>query len=241
MRLPLAPGDLVQVAARAVIPVAGILFLQWQPGDVVFVYCADVLASVYVVCVLTCARLFAMEPVEGPAWWRRLWVGVQLGLTAIAPWLAIALPLAATMAIVLATVGLDWQHVLASRSLWLAAAAQFGTAVLFLLREYDAIVDAPNADWAIKRQFGLVFLRWVIVLMIGWSVLAGLPGYGFTVVLACSVATIAVELFPNRVLRSVGAADLAMLPDARDPASPGGMPPTARVARHASRHGRRRH
>jgi hypothetical protein len=139
---------------------------------------------------------------------------VQLGLTALAPWAVIAVPLAVTMAIVLATAGFDWHAAMGARALWIAAAAQFGTAVSLLLRDYD-LVDAPDADRQIKRRFGLVFLRWAIVLFIGWSVLAALPNYGFTIVVACSIATLLLELQPNRTLRALGAGDLAAAPGPR--------------------------
>jgi hypothetical protein len=206
--------DVVQVVLRALIPIAGILFLGWSAGNVIFVYCADVLASVYAVCVLACGRLFAMEPAGGPAWWRRLSYGLQLAVTALAPWAAIALPLAGTMAMVLALAGFDWRGALTSRGLWIATAAQFGTAVSLLLRDYD-LVEARNADWQIKRRFGLVFLRWAIVLVVGWSVLAALPHYGFTIVIACTLATLFLELAPNRTLRAFGAAELAAMPGQR--------------------------
>jgi hypothetical protein len=105
----------------------------------------------------------------------------------VGPWLAIALPLAGTMAMVLAMAGFDWQGALGSRELWIATAAQFGVAVSLLLRDYD-LVKARNADVLIKRRFGLAFLRWAIVLLVGWSVLAALPSYGFTIVPATSRA-----------------------------------------------------
>ena len=214
MTLPVPPGDLLHVAVRAAIPLVGIAFFGWPAANVVFVYCVDVLASLYAVCVLTCGRLFAMEPTSGPLWWQRLWSGTQLALSALLPWVAIALPLAVTMGIVLTTAGFDWEAVLHERGLWLAAAAQFGAAVTPLLRDYDFLVEARDADWGIKRRFGLVFLRWVIVLMIGWSVLEALPGYGITIVIACTLATVALELYPNQVLRAFGAADLATPPPA---------------------------
>ena len=115
---------------------------------------------------------------------------------------------------VLAMAGFDWRGALASRELWIAALVQFGIAVNLLLRDYD-LVEARNADWAIKRRFGLVFLRWAIVVVIGWSVLAALPNYGFTIVVACSLATLLLELAPNRTLRAFGAADLAGMPRQR--------------------------
>jgi hypothetical protein len=48
------------------VPLAGVLLFGWSPGDVLFVYCADVLAGLHVVCVPACARLAAFE-VRGPA------------------------------------------------------------------------------------------------------------------------------------------------------------------------------
>ena len=241
MTLPLPAGDVLQVALRALVPVAGVLFLGWPAGNVVFVYCADVLASMYVVCVLACARLFALEATEGPAWWRRSWAMAQLALMALMPWVVIAAPLAVTMVIVLVATGFDWQEALRSRGLWLGALAQFGIALQLLLRDYDALLAAPDADRAIKRRFGLVFLRWAIVLAIGWSVLAAFPDYGLVIVIACSVATAALELYPDRVLRAFGSADLATDGALGDGAAAGEGTKGrgGRGRRHRARHGRR--
>ncbi|HEY1325368.1 MAG TPA: hypothetical protein VGI14_00415 [Casimicrobiaceae bacterium] len=205
----LLPRDILHVVFRAAIPLAGVLWLDWSAGNLLFVYLADTLASVYVVCVLTCGRLFAIEPVDGPAWWRRSWFGVQLGMTALMPWLVIAVPFAAMMAVVLSMARLDWASALHDRRLWLAVAAQFGGAVMLLLREYRFVLAQRDADWRIKRAFGLAFLRWAIVLVAGWALLAAPRLYGVILVAVASLVTVALELYPDRVLRAFGAPDLA--------------------------------
>jgi hypothetical protein len=66
-RVELPLPEVVQVVVRAVVPLAGALFLRWSAGNVLFIYCADTLASMYAVCVLACARLFAFDAGGGPA------------------------------------------------------------------------------------------------------------------------------------------------------------------------------
>jgi hypothetical protein len=205
--------DAVQVVVRAAIPLVGVLFLGWSAGNLLVVYFADVLASIYVVCVLACGRLFGFDAGDGPAWWRRLWLGVQLGLTALMPWIVVAVPLGVTLVIVLATVSFDWTAALHDRHLWLAVAAQFGAAVGLLLREYRFVLAQPDADVRIKRAFGLAFLRWAIVLMAAWSVLGALPFFGIVLIAVAAIATVVLELYPNRVLRAFNAPDLAAPPN----------------------------
>jgi hypothetical protein len=234
--MPAAPAEVVQVVVRAAVPLFGALFLGWPAGNLLLVYCADVLAALYVVCVLACGRLFAFDVDAGPAWWRRLWYDVQLALTALLPFAALAVPVAVTMALVLAQVGFDWRHALAERGLWLGVAAQFSAAATLLLREYDAAIAAPDAGWRIKRRAGLAFLRWGVIAMAAWSIIAVLPYRAVLLVAACTLAQIALELYPARVLRSFGAADLAVPPAlAHDPSA---QPGTSAV--HAQRLRRRR-
>jgi hypothetical protein len=98
------------------------------------------------------------------------------------------------------------------RRVWLAVLAQFGAAISVLLRDYDAWLTEPGVDWRIRRRFGLVLLRWVIVLIAAWSMLAAFPFYAVALVAVCTLATIALELYPNRVLRAFNAPHLAAPP-----------------------------
>jgi hypothetical protein len=229
----------VQVVVRAAIPLAGALLLGWSAANLLFVYAADTLASIYAVCVLACGRLFSFDTDRGPAWWRRLWSGGQLALTALLPWGAICAALVVSMALTLQLAGFDWTAGLQDRNLWLAVAGQFSAAIAFVLRDYDAEMAAPDADWRIRRRFGLVFLRWVIVLLAGWSVLAVLPFYGLALVAVCTAATIALELYPDRMLRAFGSPDRVVLPpQAREAGSGPGRASGERAHR---RSWRRRH
>jgi hypothetical protein len=220
---------LVQLVVRAVVPVAGVLFFGWAAGNVLFVHCADVLAGLYVVCVLACARLVAFDDGGGPAWWRRLWSGTQLALTALLPFGAAAIPIVGTMLIVLAQAGFDWRGALADRGLWLGVGAQFAAAVGLLLRVGDAVPADPRADWVIRRWAGLVFLRWGLVALAAWSVIGMLPGRGLLLVVAGVLTQLALDLRPNAVLRTFGAADLAEPPPSGSAALPPGGPTAPRA------------
>jgi hypothetical protein len=113
----------------------------------------------------------------------------------------IALPLAASMGIVLTLAQFDWSQALHDRGVWLAVLAQFGAAISVLLRDYDAWLMEPGVDWRIRRRFGLVLLRWVIVLLAAWSVLAAFPFYAVALVAVCTLATIARALSQSRAAR----------------------------------------
>jgi hypothetical protein len=224
------------VVARALIPIAGVLFLHWSASNLLIIYFADTLASFFSVGVLAAGRLSGVEQASGPEWYRRLSRGLQLAGSGALIALVIALVPFGFLLFMLLLQDFFWRMALYDRDLWIGVAAQFCAAVTLLLREYRRIEADPDADRLIRARFGLVFVRWFVVcgvFMLSAEILTpwGETGawlFGFVLVLTYALATIAMELQPERLLALFGARDLV----------PGGAKPAQRdaAARDPHRH-----
>jgi hypothetical protein len=210
------------VIARTLVPIAGVLFLHWSAANLLIVYFADTLAAFFAVSVLAAGRLSADEVPGGPAWYQRLVTGARLATYGAMVTLIVGLVPFGFLAFMLLLQDFVWQFALHDRDLWIGVAAQFCAAVTLLLREYRHIEAASDADRIIRARFGLVFMRWVIVCMVFFAaaellqpqrggVLATI--FGFVLVLAYAVATILMELQPQRLLAAF-APDLVQRPSA---------------------------
>jgi len=210
------------VIARTLVPIAGVLFLHWSAANLLIVYFADTLAAFFAVSVLAAGRLSAGEAPVGPAWYQRFVTGARLATYGAMVTLIVGLVPFGFLAFMLLLQDFVWQFALPDRDLWIGVAAQFCAAVTLLLREYRHIEAASDADRIIRARFGLVFMRWVIVCMVFFAaaelfepqnggILADI--FGFVLVLAYAVATILMELQPQRLLAAF-APDLVQRPSA---------------------------
>jgi hypothetical protein len=208
------------VIARTLVPTAGVLFLHWSAANLLIVYFADTLAAFFAVSVLAAGRLSPSETPTGPQWYRRLVTGARLAGSGALVTLIVGLVPFGFLVFMLLMQDFVWQFALHDRDLWIGVAAQFCAAVTLLLREYRRIEAASDADRVIRARFGLVFVRWVIVCMVffaaaellqpqGGGILADI--FGFVLVLAYAVATIVMELQPQRLLAAF-APDLVAQP-----------------------------
>ena len=197
------------VIARALIPIIGILFLQWSSENTLIVYFADTLAAFFAVSVLAAGRLGGVEETTGPSWYQRLSRGLQLASSGAGVMLIVGLVPFGFLAFMLLIQDFDWRYALHDRDLWIGIAAQFCAAVTLLLREYRHVEAAADADRIIRARFGLAFTRWVIVcgvFIFSMGLLQPQRGgvfaaiFGFVLVLTYAVATIAMELQPERLL-----------------------------------------
>jgi hypothetical protein len=210
------------VIARTLVPIAGVLFLHWSAANLLIVYFADTLAAFFAVSVLAAGRLSASEAPGGPAWYQRVVTGARLASSGAMVTLIVGLVPFGFLVFMLLMQDFAWQFALHDRDLWIGVAAQFCMAVTLLLREYRQIEAASDADRVIRARFGLVFMRWVIVCMVFFAaaellepqnggILADI--FGFALVLAYAVATILMELQPQRLLAAF-APDLVQRPSA---------------------------
>lgn len=206
---PVAWRHAGSVIARALIPVTGVLFLHWSAANLLIVYFADTLAAFFAVSVLAAGRLSADKAPRGPAWVQRLATGARLASSGAMVTLVIGLVPFGFLLFMLLLQDFVWQFALHDRDLWIGVGAQFCAAVTLLLREYRHVEAAADADRIVRARFGLVFMRWVIVCMVFFAAADLLQPqrggalaavFGFVLVLAYAVATIAMELQPNRLL-----------------------------------------
>ena len=206
---PVALRHAASVIVRALVPIAGILFLQWSSTDTLIIYFADTLAAFFSVSVLAAGRLTPAEPRSGPAWYQRVAKGLQLASSGAGVTLIVGLVPFGFLLFMLLIQDFDWWGALHDRDLWIGVGVQFCAAVTLLLREYRHIEAAADADRIIRARFGLVFMRWVIVCGVFFAaaellqpqrggVLAAI--FGFVLVLAYAAATIMMELQPQRLL-----------------------------------------
>jgi len=216
------------VVTRALVPIAGVLFLHWSAANLLIVYFADTLAAFFAVSVLAAGRLSGGETPRGPAWYQRLVTGARLASSGAMITLIIGLVPFGFLVFMLLMQDFVWQFALHDRDLWIGVAAQFCAAVTLLLREYRRVEAATDADRIIRARFGLVFMRWVIVCMVFFAAAELLQPqrggalaaiFGFVLVLAYAATTIAMELQPNRLLGAfapdlVARREAASAPDA---------------------------
>lgn len=103
---------------------------------------------------------------------------------------------------------------------WIAVAVQFVGALGMTVQDHQVLHADRNPALRLKRRFAFLFLRWVVVFMaLQLAVLFGTRGAGFVLVLAYAAATVALELYPNAVMRAFHAPDLADDGDASGRAS----------------------
>ena len=206
---PVSLRHAASVVARALIPIVGILFLQWSSTNTLIIYFADTLAAFFSVSVLASGRLSPVEEDSGPTWYRRVSKGLQLAASGASVTLIVGLVPLGFLAFMLLIQDFDWWGALHDRELWIGVGAQFCAAVTLLLREYHHVEADADADRLIRARFGLAFMRWVIVCGVFFAaaellqpqrggVLATI--FGFVLVLAYAVATIMMELQPERLL-----------------------------------------
>lgn len=249
--MPISPPVLRagNVVARALIPVFGILFLGWSGGKVLIVYYADTLGSMYAVSILAAYAATQTEP-EFQAWIRngitplmRLRILVGAGLIGFLGPVMVAIPFGAFLGILLAAQDFAWSEAIADRNLWISIGVQFVGTVAIMMGQLSWIASLESPEKLVKARTGLMFARWVGMLLVG--VLA-MPFpreiYVFLVVLAYAAGTVALELAPERILIAIKAQDLldALTPrDANPVATTGDPKPSDDASRNGLRHFRR--
>jgi hypothetical protein len=218
----------VNVVARSLIPLAGIVLLGWSAANLLIVYCADTIASLLALMMLVCDRLFGIDPGSGPQWWRRVNYGLQLFGSALVPTAPVAAIFVVWLVIMLGAQSFSWREAFHDEALWIAVAVQFAGALGLAVQDHQVLHADRNPDLRLKRRFAFLFLRWVVVFMaLQLAVLFGTRGAGFVLVLAYVAATVALELYPNAVMRAFQAPDLA------DDGGASGRASTAPDRRHA--------
>jgi hypothetical protein len=244
---PLALALVVNVIVRNLVPIIGLVFLHWSPGQLILLYFADTLFTIAALIAALAMYFLPPDPSEG--WAARLNALAGPFIAAGFLTLFMAVPLGVPVIFMLADTGFSLGETLANPGFQSGLAAQF-LAALISFRDLHAAMrtHTPEAI-GLKKRFGLVFLRWVALMMVTYTGLPMLLGrFGpYLLVLFYSVVLTYTELLPDHFLRSFGGFDDDGLPRqgrAPGPAAGGANPPrdatggSAGMRRNRSRHQR---
>lgn len=240
MPAPPSPLDIASTTARNLVPLGGIVFLGWPAATVLVLYFADTLFAMAVM-FAGLMRHF-MPPPEDDGWAAR--VNAEVGGVAAALFLSavIAVPLGMPVIFVLGSASTSARDLFADPGFAVGLVLQAIAAFWSGAGLYRALRTQTPEQLRLKRRFALVFLRWIVVLIATYSGLVFLFGrfapFAFVVIYA--VASIMIDVAPDRFLRAMpgGAEDADPLPgDAAKPAASPMAPATSRaVARWKARH-----
>jgi VacB/RNase II family 3'-5' exoribonuclease len=153
--------------------VFGILFLDWSGGKVLLVYFADTLGSMYAVSTLAAYAAAQTEP-EFQAWikdgitpLKRLRIVVGTALIGFLGPVVVAIPFGGFLAILLTIQDFAWSEAWADRSPWISIGCQFAGTVMLMLGQLHWIATLKDPGKLVQARTGLLFARWVAMLLVG--------------------------------------------------------------------------
>lgn len=197
--MPLSPLVVAQVVARNLIPLAGILFLGWNAGNILLLYFVDTLLAMGVI-FAGVARHFT--PIaEDDGWASRINGEAGVVLAALFIMLIFAVPLGVPVIFMLDGFP-NVRELLADPAFRIGLAGQVVTAFWSYVGLWRALRTATPEQLQLKRRFTLVFLRWMAVLFVAFSGATALfGGHAFPFVVVYVAVTIFAEVAPDRFLR----------------------------------------
>ena len=214
-RAPRSPDALAAVVAVSITPLAGIVFLGWQPAGVLISYFVDTFVGACAVMMLLMIHVTGDEldtPVEGWKRWGKL-VGAFVFMSAI-----IALPLALPLLFML---GADvvTTTLLDDRGFMLGLAVQVLMSVLAAMRVHRKLHTTHDDDRILSVRGLFLAARCMVVFI---AVATGLvPALGprigsFVLIAIYAGATVYFELFPEHATRFVRGAKAGPIQYQRD-------------------------
>lgn len=196
------PIGIAQIVARNITPMVGILFFDWSASNVLILYFVDTLLSIAVI-FAGLARSFTPPSVGVAARIKAqfTFIFVALLLTAI-----FALPLGMPIGMALASADFSWRFAMFDESLRLGVLAQCIIALGSYVELYRALGTHSPEQLKLKQRFGLVLMRWVVVMGVCYTGLGFLGEFGVYLLIAAYIgASIVAEIAPDRLLRGTPA------------------------------------
>jgi hypothetical protein len=216
MPVATTPVEIANTVARNIVPLGGILLLGWSASTVLVLYFVDTMLSIAVM--FAGLMRYFMPPVEDEGWAAR--ANGEVGPVAAALFLAsfIAVPLGVPLIFMFVGTDTTVRSLFADDAFRAGLVMQAIAAVWSCAGLYRALRVHTPEELRLKRQFSLVLLRWVVVLMVTYTGIAFLFGrWAPLVFVAVYVGTsIFIDIAPDKFLRVFpeGA------PDAKVPAIP---------------------
>lgn len=190
---------LAQIIARNVTPLVGILFFQWSASNVLVLYFLDTLLSMAVI-FAGLAKSFSPPVRDGVAARINAEAGYVLAALLICAFMAV--PLGIPVGIALAVSGFSFRIALADHSLRVGLLVQCAMALWSYITLYRALNTHSPSELKLKQRFGLVLMRWVMVLVVCYAGLGFLGSAGVFILVATYIAaSIFAEIAPDRFLR----------------------------------------
>lgn len=214
MPTPPTPLDIAQTVARNLVPLGGILFLGWSADNVLLLYFVDTMLAIAVM--FAGLMRYFTPPTNQPGVAAR--INAEVGYVAVALFIAafISIPLGVPIYFILAMSDRGLAEIFADEAFRGGLVLQAIAAFWSCWGLYRALATHTPEELRLKRRFGLVFLRWMVVLMAAYSGFVFLLGKWASLVLVVVyvAATIMIDVAPDRFLRAMpgGAEDADPLP-----------------------------
>lgn len=191
------------VALRNMIPIVGILFLGWSAQDLIILYFVDTLGAMWAL--ITAMAIYFTASEAAPTFFGRLYgFGVALfagGFLVV----FMAIPLGMPLFILLQISDWSWQDSLASTDFTYGLLLIGALSLVGMLRHYQHIRQVSIEKSNVRREFGILMTRWVIVIILIYFIGFLLGPYGaYVLVIAYAAATVASELYPERFVNLFG-------------------------------------
>jgi hypothetical protein len=203
MPVATTPVGIANTVARNIVPLAGIVFLGWSAPAVLVLYFADTILAMAVMCA-GLMRYF-MPPVQDDGLAAR--ANGEVGAIAGAVFVAAILAVPLGMPVIFMLAGSDTSpaSLWAEESLRAGLVMQAIAAVWSGAGLYRALRTHTPDELRLKRQFALVFLRWMVVLMAAYTGLAFLPGRWAPLLFVAVYAgtSIFIDIAPDKFLRAM--------------------------------------
>ena len=193
---------IAQMLARNIVPLVGILVFHWSAGNVLLLYLLDTLLSMAVLLGGGASALTPPPKGQDAASWINAAVSIARGLVAA---VLMCIPLGIPVSI-LPEAGFSFRDALHDSSLWKGAIIQTVLALWSYVGLYRALRTHSLNELRLGRRFMLVLMRWILVVMASYAVLAILPPGKVVLLLlvvAYIVGSIAAETWPDLFLRAM--------------------------------------
>lgn len=204
----ITPIGITQIIWRNLAPIVGILFFHWSASNVLLLYFLDTMLSIGVI-FAGLAKSFAPSRPSGVG--ARLKAEFTYVFVALLLCTLVGIPLGLPIGIALAAGEFTLRGALADHSLRVGALWQCAVALWSYVGLYRALDTHSPSELRLKQRFGLILMRWVVVLVVCYAILDLVPANVgvFLLVAAYVVASIFAELAPDRFLRGTPADESA--------------------------------
>ena len=199
---------IIQIIARNAVPIVGILFFHWSASNVLVLYFLDTMLSIGVI-FAGLAKSFAPARPSGIG--ARVKAEFTYLFVALLLCALVGIPLGLPVGMILGAGGFTIREALADHSLRAGAVWQCAMALWSYFGLYRALDTHSPSELRLKQRFGLILMRWVVVLAVCYAGVGLVPGNVgvFLLVAAYVAASIFAEMAPDRFLRGTPADDSA--------------------------------